>query len=117
MSSIDGFGISPDRLMSLQPRLRMKLLNFLIRWRRYEEALPVAERLAEDQPDGLLYRSSLAKVLASLGRVDEAADIVADLEYQYPQRPNMLAAAGDVEMARGDLPGGTQALPPDVQNQ
>lgn len=98
------FDIGADRLMSFAPRLRQRLLDFLMRWGRYEEALPIARRLAEDQPDGLLYRSNLVKVLAALGEFREAEDIITDLEYRYPQKPNMLAAAGDLEMARGDLP-------------
>jgi ATP-dependent DNA helicase RecQ len=97
-------GVTVERLMELPPRLRMRTLNFLVRWRRYEEALPLARRLAGEQPDRLLYRSTLAKVLAALGRCDEASAIVEELDYQYHGRPNTLAAAGDVEMARGDLP-------------
>lgn len=90
--------------MSLPPKLRMRLLNYLMRWQRWEEALPIAARLATDQPDGLLYRSALVKVLANLGRFSDAAEIVEELDYQHKGRPNAIAAAGDLEMARGDLP-------------
>lgn len=90
--------------MSFAPRLRQRLLDFLIRWGRYDDALPIVRRLAEDQPDGLLYRSNLVKVLAALGEFREAQDIAADLEYRYSQKLNMLAAYGDLEMAKGDLP-------------
>ncbi|MBI2843796.1 MAG: RecQ family ATP-dependent DNA helicase [Armatimonadetes bacterium] len=99
-----GIGLAPERLMRLPPRLRLKVLNFLVRWKRYAEALPLARRLAEDQPDGLLYRSTLVKALAALGQFDEAAAIVDELEYQHPGRPNALAAAGDLAMAQGDFP-------------
>ncbi|MEN6371736.1 MAG: RecQ family ATP-dependent DNA helicase [Armatimonadota bacterium] len=96
--------ISNDRLMQLPPRLRLRILNFFLRWHRYDEALPVASRLAEEQADGLLYRSALVKVLAGLGRLEEAEIVASDLIDKYPHRPNALAAAGDLEMAKGDLP-------------
>ncbi|MEN6519887.1 MAG: RecQ family ATP-dependent DNA helicase [Armatimonadota bacterium] len=96
--------ISEDRFMQLPPRLRMRILNFFLRWRRYDEALPLASRLAEEQADGLLYRSALVKVLAGLGRLEDAESVTSDLIDKYPHRPNALAAAGDLEMAKGDLP-------------
>lgn len=96
--------IPEGRLMALPPRLRKRALDFFLRWHRYDEALPVASRLAEDQADGLLYRSALVKVLAGLGRPDEAEAVALDLIDKYPHRPNALAAVGDLEMAKGDLP-------------
>lgn len=99
----NGLKITLEGFMSLQPRLRLNLLNFLIRWQRYEDALPLVQRMVEEQPDGLLYRAMFVKALASLGRLDEAAAIVGDLDYQHSHRPNTLSAAGDLEFARGDL--------------
>lgn len=104
VSVCDGLAISSEGMFNLPPRLRLSLLNFLIRWERYEDALPVAEHLASEQSDGLLYRSMLVKILAALGRFDEAEAIVRELDEQHPHRLNALAAAGDLEMARGDLP-------------
>lgn len=104
MSADNGLMLIPEQFMSLPRRLRMRVVNFLVRWRRYEDALPLVRLLAEEQAGGLLYRSMLAKVLAALGIFDEAAAIVGELEYQHPHRPNTLSAAGDLEMARGDLP-------------
>lgn len=105
MENIDcSLNITAERLMRLPPRLRTRLLDFLIRWLRYEEALPIARQLAANQPEGLLYRANLARILSVLGHFDEAETIVAELENQYPQRPSTIAAFGDLEMARGDLP-------------
>lgn len=95
---------SADRIMSLAPKVRLKALNFLLRWNRWEDALPIAERLAEDQSDGLLYRSILVKVLAALGEIEQAHDILGELIDKYPHRMSVLSAAGDFEIARDDIP-------------
>lgn len=101
---MNGFLVADDRIMEYPPRLRKRILEFYIRWHQYDEALPVAKVLAEEQADGLLYRSLFAKVLTGLGRIEEAQAVVADLLEIFPQRPNALAAAGDLEMAKDDLP-------------
>lgn len=101
---MNGILAADDRIMDYPPKLRKRILEFYIRWHQYDEAFPVAKRLAEEQAEGLLYRSLLAKVLTGLGRIEEAQAVVDDLLEKFPDRPTSLATAGDLEMTKDDLP-------------
>lgn len=104
MSSLNVLDLPLDDVISLPPRLRKRILDFFVRWHRYDAALPIAEYMVASQPDGLLYRSTIVKIYSALGRFEEASAILSDLEHQFHDRPNVLAASGDFEMARKDLP-------------
>ncbi len=96
--------VSKEMLLSLSPRAKQRLLRFLIRWGRYDSALPIARVLAEEAPDGILYPALLAQTLIALGEVDEASEVVADLEDRHRGRPMTLEASACLQMALGNLP-------------
>lgn len=97
-------GRSLDYVMSLAPKVRSTLLSHLVRWERYDEALPLARALAEDQGDSFKHRSTYARVLSVLGRAEEAAPIVSELSNLHPRSMYALGSQAELAMALGDLP-------------
>lgn len=88
------------------PAIAMNLANLLARAHRYEEALPIYERLAERHARDPVSRHNRANALLGLGRVDDAMAGWREAIALAPGYPDPHFALSRCLLARGELEAG-----------
>jgi predicted Zn-dependent protease len=92
------------------PAEQQRLLELLVGLGRSPEAIPVLERLADQDPQRWQLRLLLAEVLQRSGQIAKADAQLQTLAGLFPNDPRALLARALLQKERGDLAGAQQAL-------
>lgn len=89
-SLLDIFSLTPDRVLDLHQQTRQQLLDFLVRWEGYQEALACISFLEQSGISSPHFLDRQAQALAGLGQFKDALQVMEARLRQHNDLPGWL---------------------------
>lgn len=96
------FGLTLEEAKALPPGKRRTVAGYLVRYGYYDQALDLLGQMADEQPEGMLYRMWLVWAMLGCGRVDEADSLSQELISEFADKMSVIFTRADVLFTQGE---------------
>jgi len=96
------FGLTLEEAKALPPGKRRTVARYLVRYGYYDQALDLLGQMADEQPEGMLYRMWLVWAMLGCGRVDEADSLSQELISEFTDKMSVIFTRADVLFTQGE---------------